>query len=88
MILNIYININICHFRFVFHENWGIKLQDSVMFPVDGLVLDLEQEIVYDLYACVCHTGSMLFKIYDVVFGINIYFSNIRHFHGSLYNIY
>ncbi|XP_022162074.1 ubiquitin carboxyl-terminal hydrolase 32-like isoform X2 [Myzus persicae] len=44
--------------RFVFHENWGIKLQDSVIFPLDGLVLDLQQDIVYDLYACVCHTGS------------------------------
>ncbi|VVC31385.1 Hypothetical protein CINCED_3A017437 [Cinara cedri] len=44
--------------RFVFHENWGIKLQDSVVFPLDGLILDIKQEIVYDLYACVCHTGS------------------------------
>ncbi|CAI6367923.1 unnamed protein product [Macrosiphum euphorbiae] len=44
--------------RFVFHENWGIKLQDSVVFPLDGLILDIKEEIVYDLYACVCHTGS------------------------------
>uniref|UniRef100_A0A2S2QZN8 ubiquitinyl hydrolase 1 n=1 Tax=Sipha flava TaxID=143950 RepID=A0A2S2QZN8_9HEMI len=44
--------------RFVFHENWGIKLQDSVVFPIDGLILDMKQEVVYDLYACVCHTGS------------------------------
>uniref|UniRef100_A0A2S2NQA6 ubiquitinyl hydrolase 1 n=1 Tax=Schizaphis graminum TaxID=13262 RepID=A0A2S2NQA6_SCHGA len=44
--------------RFVFHENWGIKLQDSVVFPLDGLMLDIQQELVYDLYACVCHTGS------------------------------
>jgi len=49
------------HFRFVFHENWGIKLQDSVVFPLDGLMLDEQQGIVYDLYACVCHTGSMLY---------------------------
>lgn len=50
-----------CYFRFVFHENWGLKLQDSVVFPLDSLMLDLKQEIVYDLYACVCHTGSMYF---------------------------
>lgn len=49
------------NFRFVFHENWGIKLQDSVVFPLDGLILDIKQEIVYDLYACVCHTGSMFY---------------------------
>ncbi|XP_050435856.1 ubiquitin carboxyl-terminal hydrolase 4-like isoform X2 [Adelges cooleyi] len=44
--------------RFVFHENWGIKLQDSVVFPLDGLKLDPSKDVVYDLYACVCHTGS------------------------------
>lgn len=53
--------MNHFYFRFVFHENWGIKLQDSVVFPLDGLILDIKQEIVYDLYACVCHTGSMDF---------------------------
>lgn len=47
-------------FRFVFHENWGLKLQDSVMFPIDGLVLDTNQRVSYDLYACVSHTGSKL----------------------------
>ncbi|XP_050536107.1 ubiquitin carboxyl-terminal hydrolase 4-like [Daktulosphaira vitifoliae] len=44
--------------RFVFHENWGIKLQDSVIFPIDNLFLNPSQNIVYDLYACICHTGS------------------------------
>lgn len=67
--------MNNFYFRFVFHENWGIKLQDSVVFPLDGLILDIKQEIVYDLYACVCHTGSMDFLLFaDFSKFINLFF--------------
>ncbi|XP_008184822.1 ubiquitin carboxyl-terminal hydrolase 4 isoform X2 [Acyrthosiphon pisum] len=65
--------------RFVFHENWGIKLQDSVVFPLDGLILDIKQEIVYDLYACVCHTGST---------SMGHYTSYTRHVHSEDWHYY
>lgn len=44
--------------RFVFHDHVSTKLEDKVMFPLCGLNL-AEHGSLYDLYACVCHIGSV-----------------------------
>lgn len=50
--------------RFLFHGTMSTKLDDRVIFPLDGL--DLSDYVAgesntsqqYNLYACVCHMGG------------------------------
>ncbi|XP_068239459.1 uncharacterized protein [Palaemon carinicauda] len=49
--------------RFLFHGTTSTKLDDKVIYPLDGLnvsdyvVSDTSSSYLYNLYACVCHMG-------------------------------
>ncbi|KAL7302856.1 hypothetical protein TKK_0004088 [Trichogramma kaykai] len=42
--------------RFIYHDRVSVKLEDKVTFPLVGLNCGKH---LYDLYACVCHYGSI-----------------------------
>uniref|UniRef100_A0A1B6DR09 ubiquitinyl hydrolase 1 n=1 Tax=Clastoptera arizonana TaxID=38151 RepID=A0A1B6DR09_9HEMI len=44
--------------RFVFQDCISTKIEDKVMFPLCGLIMDSRNSL-YDLYACVCHVGGV-----------------------------
>ncbi|XP_070537956.1 ubiquitin carboxyl-terminal hydrolase 4-like [Ptychodera flava] len=51
--------------RFVFHELCSTKLDNKVLFPVEGLDVSgfisgpVDDSLVYDLQSCVCHFGGV-----------------------------
>ena len=65
-------NNKIC-FRFVYHELSSTKIDNKVMFPLEGLDLSDyisgpgSSDLIYDLQSCVLHFGGCPF-IFLIVF--------------------